>query len=137
MEHCLIGKTIQEMKIAEDKKALLFVTDNGDIMAKADGDCCSSTWIEHVEIPAMGFPAKVSAVEDLNMPDLGSPDKYESIAYYGCKITTDKGVIIIDYRNESNGYYGGDLAWPGDYFYGGVFGQNVSNEQWKTVDKNI
>lgn len=137
MEHCLIGKTIKEVKIADDKKAILFATEDGDIIAKTDGDCCSSTWIEHIELPAMGFPAKVAAAENIDMPDLGSPDEYESIAYYGFKITTDKGVIVIDYRNESNGYYGGNLAWPGDHFYGGVYGQNVSNEQWKTVDKNI
>jgi hypothetical protein len=136
-EHCLVGKTIEKIKIATDKKALLFVTDCGEIIARADGDCCSSTWIEHMELPAMGFPAKVTAVEDLDMPDLGSPDEYEVIAYYGCKITTDKGVIVIDYRNESNGYYGGNLAWPDDHFYGGVYGQNVSDDDWKDVDRDI
>lgn len=137
MEHCLLGRTIQGIKIAEDKKAILFVTDGGDIVARTDGDCCSSTWIEHIELPAMGFPAKVSSAEDLDMPDLGQPGEYEVIAYYGFKITTDKGVIVIDYRNESNGYYGGNLSWPGEYFYGGVYGQNVSEEQWKDVDKSI
>lgn len=32
----------------------------------------------------------------------------------GFKVTTDKGVIVIDYRNASNGYYGGSLSWPGE-----------------------
>ena len=136
--HCLVGKTINGIKIAADKKALLFVTDDGNIIAKTDGDCCSSTWVEHMELPAMGFPAKVSAAEDIDMPDLGSPDEYESLAYYGFKITTDKGVIVIDYRNESNGYYGGNLSWPDDdYFYGGVHGQNISNEEWQDVTRDI
>ncbi len=42
------------------------------------------------------------------------------------------GACVIDYRNESNGYYGGDLVWPGKahHFYGGVYGQNVSTERW-------
>ena len=28
------------------------------------------------------------------------------------KITTDRGEIVIDYRNSSNGYYGGNLTGP-------------------------
>lgn len=130
MTHCLVGKTITGIQIADDKKALRFITDGGDIIAKADGDCCSDTWVESVEVPALGFPALVAAVDDLEMPNLGTPDDHECVEYYGCKISTDKGDIVIDYRNSSNGYYGGNLSWPDDRFYGGVYGQNVSSENW-------
>lgn len=68
------------------------------------------------------------------MPDLGTPPDDECIKYYGFKITTSKGHIIIDYRNSSNGYYGGSLEWPDtDYFYGGVYRQNVSTQKWIDV----
>jgi hypothetical protein len=138
MSKILIGKTITKMKIADDKKAILFITDDGEIIAKCDGDCCSNTWVEHIELPVLGFPAKVISVDDLDMPDLGQPDEYEVIAYYGCKIVTDKGDIVIDYRNESNGYYGGNLSWPDDnYFYGGVYGQNVSKNNWVDVNTDV
>jgi len=133
MSNFLIGKTIKGLKIADDKKALLFITDDGEHIVKVDGDCCSASWIEHMELPALGFPAKVNAVQELDMPNLPqSDDDYGDVtAVYGCKISTDKGEIVIDYRNESNGYYGGNLSWPDDgYFYGGVYGQNVSNENW-------
>ena len=134
MSKYLIGKTITGLKIASDKKALLIQTSNGDCTVRVDGDCCSNSWIEHIELPALGFPALVSDVRDLEMPDLGSPSEDEVIAYYGCKIVTDRGDIIIDYRNESNGYYGGNLSWPDDnYFYGGVHGQNDSNMEWTDV----
>ena len=135
MSNPLIGETITDIKIAEDKKAILFITkDIGQMIVRVDGDCCSSTWIENIELPVNGFPTKVSAVENLDMPDLGSKEGYDVIAYYGCKIITDKGDIIIDFRNESNGYYGGNLCWPGDkYFYGGVHGQNISNNDWKEI----
>lgn len=134
MANCLIGKTILSMKIAGDKKAILFITDSGEIIARADGDCCSSTWIEHVELPALGFPCYVVAADDVDMPDLGQPDEYGKIAYYGFKIDTDKGTILLDYRNESNGHYGGNLSWPpDDYFYGGVYDQNVSKEDWVEI----
>lgn len=132
MSKYLVGHTIKEMKIADDKKAILFVTDKENVIAKMDGDCCSDTWCEHIEM--VSLPATVIDVEDIDMPNLGNPDEYEVVAYYGCKITTDKGHIIIDYRNSSNGYYGGNISFPDDsYFYGGVYGQNVSKEVWKDI----
>ena len=132
-ENILVGKTIENIKIAEDKMALLFLTDAGEIIARAYADCCSSTWIESVEIPFTEFPCRVSCVEDIPMPDLGSLDGCDVVAYYGLRISTDKGDIIIDYRNDSNGYYGGDIVWPGDNFYGGVDGQNISKCVWVDV----
>lgn len=131
----IIGKTITALEIAEDKQALRFVlADNAECIVNADGDCCSYTWIEHIELPALGFPALVVSVEDIAMPDLGEMEGRDVVAYYGCKIVTDRGEIIIDFRNDSNGYYGGDLSWPDDtYYYGGVFGQNKSNHQWQPV----
>ncbi len=132
MSKYLVGHTIREMKIADDKKAILFITDKENVIAKMDGDCCSDTWVEHIEM--VSLPALVLDVDDIDMPNLGNPDEYEVVAYYGCKITTDKGHIIIDYRNSSNGYYGGNISFPDDsYFYGGVYGQNVSKEVWKDI----
>lgn len=118
------------MKIADDKQAILFKTPDGDIIARADGECCSHTWIESIELPALGFPALVVSVQDLHMPDIGEPE----LSHYGLKIITDKGEIIIDYRNESNGYYGGSLSFDGEYYYGGVHGQNKSNNNWIDIE---
>jgi hypothetical protein len=133
-KHVLIGKTITDLLIADDQGALLFKTPEGDIVARCDGDCCSHTWVEDVELPALGFPAVVLSVENLDMPT-GAPTKTEhfeeEMQYYGCKIVTDRGDIVIAYRNSSNGYYGGSLSWPDDgYHYGGVFGQNNSSLNW-------
>ena len=134
----LIGKTIASIEIAADKKTIKFVLNDGtEVIARADGDCCSNTWIEHVSLPARGFPAAVTSVADLDMPDLGQDYEYGHTAYYGCCIKTDRGDMVMDYRNESNGYYGGDLSWPGDYFYGGVYGQNVSKEDWQPITADV
>lgn len=135
MSDKMIGKTINEIKIADDKKALKFICEDGDHVVKADGDCCSDTWIESIEAPAMGFPCQILKIEDLTLGDDEELEYGDVIAHYGCKISTDKGDIVIDYRNESNGYYGGNLSWPGDdWFYGGVYGQNVSSENWIDVE---
>jgi len=130
----LEGKTLNAIKIAEDKQALLFQTTDGDFKVLCYGDCCSYTWVESIELPALGFPCVVNKVEDLEMPDLGDMEGCDVVAYYGCKISTDKGDLVIDYRNDSNGYYGGNLVWPDEsYFYGGVYGQNISIEEWREV----
>lgn len=138
-DNILIGKTLTGMKIAVDRQALLFQTADGDLIVNVDADCCSYTWVESVELPALGFPALVTAVEDLSLPD--DTDKAAStfhenpevLAFYGCKISTDRGEIVIDYRNDSNGYYGGSLTWPGEHHYGGVYQQNVSKLEWQEI----
>jgi hypothetical protein len=136
MSNCLVGKTINAVKIAKDREAMLFSMADGDCVVRTDGDCCSHTWIEDVELPALGFPAKVLAVEDLDMPkgEKTKTENYEEeMQYYGCKIVTDRGEIVIAYRNSSNGYYGGSLSWPDEYHYGGVFGQNDSKLDWQDI----
>lgn len=136
MNNLLSNKKIVKMQIASDKEALLFVTDNGDeLIVRVDADCCSYTWIESVELPALGFPFTVIACDDLDMnKEPLENEEYECLQFYGAKITTDKGDLVIDYRNSSNGYYGGSIVWPGEnYFYGGVYGQNVSDEKWEDI----
>ena len=98
-----------------------------------DADCCSHTWVESIELPALGFPFVIGAIEDLELnADLDTQGG--ELEFYGAKIVTDKGDMIIDYRNESNGYYGGSIVWPGDgYFYGGVYQQKVSKLVWVDI----
>lgn len=98
-DQILVGRTLTGIKLATDKKAILFQTTEGDVIAKADGDCCSSTWVESIEMPARGFPAVVSAAESISMPGQESEDEYSELACYGFRLTTDAGHIIIDYRN--------------------------------------
>lgn len=134
-ENKLIGKNVVSVYLATDNKAIRFDTKDGLILiAQADGDCCSNSWIENVEAPER-ILGTVLSVEDINMPDQPYDEsEYECIAFYGCKIITDKGECVIDYRNESNGYYGGHLVWLGDdSFYGGVYGQNISTAEWRKL----
>lgn len=137
----LVGKTLTQVELATDKKAIRFTVDGETVVALCDGDCCSDTWIESVEMPAGGLPALILEATDLDLPS--QPNGYELIQCYGLKLTTDKGDLVLDYRNESNGYYGGNLSWPGEYHYGGVYGQNESKEEWaptttaKSPDRSI
>lgn len=83
----LVGKTVVAVYLAEDGKAIKFDIADGDpIVARADGDCCSDTWIEHVETPE-NLLGTVSKVEDIDMPQLEwDRNEFEELAFYGCKI---------------------------------------------------
>jgi hypothetical protein len=131
----LVGKVITAVHIAEDKMAIKFdLADGESIVAKTDGDCCSHSWIEHIENPEFLIGSPILFAEDVPMPDVVQSDDDGRVASYGFKLRTAKGDVLLEYRNESNGYYGGNLHWPWDsYYYGGVFGQNVSKEDWRQI----
>ncbi len=132
----LIGKVITAVWLADDKKAIKFdVDDSEPVIARADGDCCSSSWIENVEAPEVLVGSSVVSVESLDLSGANERnDEYgDLVQHYGLRIRTALGACTLDYRNESNGYYGGSLSWPGDDFYGGVHGQNVSNDDWRRL----
>ena len=130
MNNILIGKTISAIYLSADKHAIRFDVEGGPIVALTDGDCCSVTWIENVEAPEAAVGSPVLEANDIDMPqDVRPEDKdREVVAYYGFRIVTTKGTCTLDYRNESNGYYGGSLEWPGEGYYGGVYGQNKPQE---------
>lgn len=133
----LIGKTITAFELTNDRKALRFVVADGDpVIALCDADCCSETWVEHVSLPARGFPATVLDAADIKMPDLGNMPDRDVVAYYGFKVATDKGEMVVDYRNDSNGYYGGNLSWSEKSHYGGVYRQNVPILEWRGVTQD-
>lgn len=106
----IIGKTILSIELADDRESLIFhFTDGSHHKVGTYADCCSYTWIEHIEEPALGYPAKVISVDDIELPTHPSFPMRSLLTF--CKIVTDRGEIIIDYRNDSNGYYGGSLMW--------------------------
>lgn len=134
----LIGKVVTAVFLADDGGAIKFDIEDGEvIIATAEGDCCSHTWIEEVQGVDQILNSVIHSVEQVGeMPEL-SGNRYnhyeEEMAFYGCKITSEKGYALIDYRNSSNGYYGGWLSWPEDYSYDGVYGQNKSKMEWRKL----
>lgn len=121
-----VGHVILGVQIAADKSALRFDTDKGEVVACAEAECCSTTWIEDVSLPALGFPATVTKVSDLAMPASIEREDY-LLQYYGYQIETTSGNLMIEYRNESNGYYGGSLVWPGHHYHHG------RTEEWVDI----
>ena len=111
-QHRLVGKVITGYDIPKDRQSITF--DGPEpVTLTVSADCCSYTWIESLDNPA-ALMGRVLSVEDRDMPDLGSVDGEhhkgpDVVSYYGMMIVTENGHCLIDYRNDSNGYYGGNL----------------------------
>lgn len=105
----LVGKKIIGHSLDSDRRVLRFDIDHGDqVVLEAEGDCCSHAWIESIDAPD-NLLGVVQSAEEIDMPDLGGMPGCDVVEYYGLKIVTDKGHVVIDYRNDSNGYYGASL----------------------------
>jgi hypothetical protein len=110
----LVGKVLIGHEVSNDNEDLyLSFKDGTKAHLQTDGDCCSHTWIESVDAP-QNLRGKVLSIEEIDMPDLGNiptskQESVDQVSYYGLKIVTEHGHCVIDYRNDSNGYYGGSL----------------------------
>ena len=113
---CLIGKEVDKVFMAGDTYIVFEFTNGKYLTFHADADCCSESWIEHISGIKALKDGIITKVEEL---DLGSciPTRQESDQLYGVKIhlkaRPDKTIwepyFYIEFRNSSNGYYGGDL----------------------------
>ncbi len=109
----LIGKTISKVEMDGDT-VIVFTTGEGEKIAyDAYGDCCSSSWFAHITNIEALLGNKVNAVvereefSDAEQKQAEAEGKYDCLALYANDIKTDKGTCEIEYRNDSNGYYGG------------------------------
>jgi hypothetical protein len=109
----MVGMWIHGVVVDMEKEHLIF-----DLIGdhKADltayGDCCSESWIEHITIPP-GIEDGVVILGVLESDGVVDPlADGEHVQVYQTSFTTEKGEIIVEYRNSSNGYYGGSLDGP-------------------------
>lgn len=87
MGNPLIGQIVTAVYLAADRMAIRFDLASGaTVLARADADCCSHTWIENVEGVEQLVGNRIVAVDDIDMPNLGTPIGGESVAYYGCRL---------------------------------------------------
>lgn len=121
----IIGKKIQKVEASqEDDKFIITFMDGKARHFRTVGDCCSSSWIEHLEVPNEIEGSIIISVDEpeLNPWDNHVCDKevyhrkcgHDSLAVYHTRIRTDRGDIVLEYRNNSNGYYGGWLEDDGE-----------------------
>lgn len=124
----LIGKQIDRLELNKDRDEFsIYFADNMYIQFGVEGDCCSHSWIEHLEAPNNIHNAVIldirnggeipwdnhqctpNTVEDGKYA-YGNKCGHDHLQVYNTIFDTDKGTVILEYRNDSNGYYGGDLV---------------------------
>lgn len=121
----MIGRRIASVTFDKAKDLLVFRFEDGHAQAfSTEGGCCSSSWIEHVEMPGdvagatllrVDDSATVDATDDDKLnpvrtdDDYGSHREHECLKVYHTRFSTDRGEIVVEFRNSSNGYYGGWL----------------------------
>jgi hypothetical protein len=109
----LIGKRIARIDVGGKEDLLLFVfADGRSVVWQTVSDCCSETWFADIT----GFDALIGGtVISAESVPMRKPDhddartRQDEDEIYGIKIVTDKGRSLIEFRNSSNGYYGGNL----------------------------
>lgn len=134
----LLGKRVDKLEINSCNSHLLFTLEGGEqVCWFACGDCCSVSWFNDLENVEALVGQAVLEVTNLEMPDPRSTEEIEKekdtgeyLQFYGVRLTTAKGDVIVAFRNESNGYYGGsiELSTPSR--------TGVKAETWKVLTKD-
>jgi hypothetical protein len=111
----LIGKKI--IDISHDESHLKITTENNIYVYEAEGDCCSQSWIEHIDDKEDIIGQVVAEIIDSEGVAKEGEDlsEFDCLQVYKTTLKTDKTTFDIEYRNNSNGYYGGYLVLYGAY----------------------
>lgn len=109
-KNCLIGRKVTKAYLSPDKTAIELIMDSGDkVTMVAHGECCSRSWFEHVNGTEFLLGEKVLDFKEIDMDkDINTDDGL--LRFYRVELHTSKGVFELDLRNESNGYYGGEVV---------------------------
>lgn len=104
------GKPLRAVTLNEEKDRITFSFQDGtEAVLGVEGDCCSRSWIEHLTVPDDIVGQELIEVLDEHISREENPED-DCLQVYQTKMRTAKGDIILEYRNASNGYYGGSLV---------------------------
>lgn len=103
----------------DGERVILTLADGTRRVYEAEGDCCSTSWVEHITVPPDIDGATVLRVSEagygVDATDAQRAEckthrkRLDVLRVYQTVLTTDRGDVVIEYRNSSNGYYGGSL----------------------------
>lgn len=119
----LINKKVSKVFLNEDKTYITFECDDGSRLTwYAYGDCCSNSWIEHIDGIHNILNSTIESIEEIDGQVIDNHPDHDYLSIYFYKFKTSSGYAQIDMRNSSNGYYGGNLEFVTD---------NVAGEELK------
>lgn len=118
---------ITEVRLNADKTELALISGHTAYVFVTSGDCCSYSWIEHVEDAENIIGKRVTRIENVDYEDEDcyrgkrlpisendysedSPKSQEVLKYYITRFWSDDNKYMeIEFRNASNGYYDGEF----------------------------
>jgi hypothetical protein len=109
----LIGRKVIAYRFDNEGEKLIFTTDKGEIEYETSGDCCSRSFFSDVEgmDNLLGYVVNEVVERQEWTPEetkkAESQGSYDSLSLYGYLIKTERGTCDFEFRNDSNGYYGG------------------------------
>jgi hypothetical protein len=104
----LIGHPITKIEIGNSGAYLRLTAFGVEYAFGAFGDCCSHSWIEHIDGVA-ALHSGIVEVEEVTQTVDEKDNRDELVQVYFYKLITALGNVTIEMRNASNGYYGGWL----------------------------
>jgi hypothetical protein len=108
------GRPLYSVTLDDAKDVLTFTfQDGGAVRYSAEGECCSSSWIEHLEVPNDVKDRTLVSVDNntVDTPDSVDTSQFDCLQCYRTVFRLDNGeAITLEFRNNSNGYYGGYLV---------------------------
>lgn len=140
----LFWETVRYIYMDEDKTYIVFINGYSDkhFVFCADGDCCSTSWFESVTNQENLAGEKIiGMVEKPETEDEGAINGDDDcVKVYGYTLITAKGHIDVEFRNSSNGYYGGSCYFVRDTKL--IF-PNIPDDpdripiRWITIDNSL
>lgn len=100
---------------AHDNNIMFFVRIPGDVTEHKislglDAECCSSSFFEEFSLKdAESLVGRdLLSISEVSWTEKECAPKYQdSVENHAIKVVTDDLTVVLDWRNESNGYYGG------------------------------
>lgn len=106
-------KDLELKSVSFTESDLTIELTNGKVLKYyAEGDCCSSSYIESID----NFEALQNTLL-ISTESVSGEQKdfdYETHKWTFYKFKTTKGDATLSFRNESNGYYNGYLSYSGE-----------------------
>lgn len=106
----LIGKEIKKYELEGDTCLKFFLKDNEIVEYTAYGDCCSESFFHSIN--GISFLNDCKVLKVVEKKEIDAPGSYqEEDVLYGVDLLVEKENknynVEIEFRNSSNGYYGG------------------------------
>jgi hypothetical protein len=122
----LIGQRIEGFDVGDEEHALRIRTNGEPVYCEVDGDCCSESWFADILGAVWVQGGTVTTTRELELPQpQDGRSRQEEDSAYGYAIDTERGTVIIAFRNSSNGYYGGDMT---------VTDQEPRGNTWRPIE---